>query len=379
MSSNPHIVFAGGVTAGHVFPGLAVAHELRKLLPEARVSFYSSGKPWEQSCVKQAGCDYITIPCRPSPRKPWDAFRFFTDNVAGFWSARWLLKEHRATVVVGLGGYASVPTVRAAMALGVPTVLMEANAVPGRATRWLSPSATLVCAAFPEVRHHLKSGVRLRITGNPVRHAFRRLRGAPPRDEESGLFAHNRQLLIVGGSGGAGCLNEYAPRALYKIGEELRGWQIVHQTGEGHVKATHELYGRLGVGALVVSFIDNMAEVLRETDLVVSRAGGTALAELMFAHAAPVLVPFADATDDHQSENAKVLSAAGACQLVAQNDPSGRLDDRLARSLGKFVAEDASRCRLSEKLRAFARPNAACDIAVAVRDLIEPAAMRAAA
>jgi UDP-N-acetylglucosamine--N-acetylmuramyl-(pentapeptide) pyrophosphoryl-undecaprenol N-acetylglucosamine transferase len=126
------IVFAGGGSAGRLGPGLAVAAHLKERLPEIGITFVGGGKPIERHPVRAAGFNYVTIPSQPIPRNPFLAMRFVTDNVAGYWASRWYLKEHRTALVVGLGGYASAATVRAANSRGIPTVLLEQNGVRAR-------------------------------------------------------------------------------------------------------------------------------------------------------------------------------------------------------------------------------------------------------
>ncbi len=374
----PHIVFAGGGTGGHLFPGLAVAEELLALAPSVTITFAGSGKPLEQEHVAGAGFRYVTIPSRPAPRKPWHAVRFVADNLAGYWAARWLLREQHVSLVVGLGSYSSAATVRAAQSYNLPTVLLEANAVPGRATRWLAGSASLTCAAFAQVESHLKPGARLRVTGTPVRRAFIRA-GQKPQPRLPMASPSSRQLTVLGGSGGSQRLNEVVPRALYKLGPALRDWQIVHQTGSGRVAETQELYQKLGLSAVVVSFIDNLPDVLRETDLVVCRGGGATLAELAVTGTPALVVPYAEASDDHQTENARRVAASGGCRMVAEEDPAARLDHRLSRALQPLVADDAERTRMAQRMRTLGRPQAAAEIAGLLRELCCPAPLRATA
>ena len=145
MPSPLHIVFAGGGSAGRLYPGLAVATHLKERLPNAQITFVGGGKPVERHPVRAAGFNYVTLPSQPVPRNPFLAMRFITDNVAGYWASRWYLKEHRATLVVGLGGYASAATVRAANSRDIPTVLLEQNAVPSPVTRWLAHGRSGLC------------------------------------------------------------------------------------------------------------------------------------------------------------------------------------------------------------------------------------------
>ncbi len=151
-----HIVFSGGGTAGHLFPGLAVAAEMHAISNDTRITFAGSGKAFEERSVTQAGFNYIDLPCAPAPQRATDFLRFVAQNWTGYRQAQRFLFRERVNAVVGLGGYASVPLARAAIAAGIPLILLEQNAFPGRATRWLAPKADLICAAFAESCEHVR-------------------------------------------------------------------------------------------------------------------------------------------------------------------------------------------------------------------------------
>ena len=151
MKNNPiHIVFSGGGTGGHLFPGLAVAEQLAAMIPLVRITFCGGGKPFEREWSAAAGFDYFALPARPLPHGAREAVSFVVENLAGYLAARRFLREESVAAVVGLGGYASVPMAHAAARRRVPLVLLEQNAVPGKATRWLARRASLVCTAFEE-------------------------------------------------------------------------------------------------------------------------------------------------------------------------------------------------------------------------------------
>jgi UDP-N-acetylglucosamine--N-acetylmuramyl-(pentapeptide) pyrophosphoryl-undecaprenol N-acetylglucosamine transferase len=376
MASTPHVLFAGGGAAGHLHPGLAVAEHLRRTLPAAVITFAGTGTARERHTVRLAGHHYTMIPAHPMPRNPLQAVRFVTDNVAGYCAARWMLREQRVSLVVGLGGSTSVAVVRAAVARGIPVVLLEQNAIPGRTTRWLSRAAAMVCAAFEEVRPHLHVQAPVTVTGNPTRSEFEQLyfrkhgRGAVASGAPALRIAASRQrrLVIIGGAGGARSLNENIPAALKKLGEAIAGWQIVHQTGDGQHQETEARYAQHGVRALTVTHIDEIASVLFASDLVVCRAGGTLLAELALAGVPAILAPYPQATDEHQLANAKVFAAAGACRLIDETQQSGALDAALARDLGALIGDERLRGDMSANMRKLARPHASAQVAGAIAD-----------
>ncbi|MGD9722607.1 MAG: undecaprenyldiphospho-muramoylpentapeptide beta-N-acetylglucosaminyltransferase [Pirellulales bacterium] len=361
MNANPqHVVFAGGGTAGHLFPGLAVAEALRHAAPHVRITFVGGGKPFEIEQVRRAGFEYTTIPCRPLPRKALETLRFLTDQFNGYYAARRLLREQHVSLVVGLGGYASVPAGRAAARLGVPYILLEQNAVPGRATRWLAPGAEMVCAAIEGIRPRLKHDCRVRLTGNPLRGEF--LQARVPVQLLSDRLNRIRRLVVLGGSGGSQTLNQQVPMALYKAGAALHDWQIIHQTGAHHVAGTGMLYRKLGIRATVAPFIENLPQVLRASHLAISRAGGTTLAELAVSRLPAIVLPYPQATDDHQRKNADVYAAAGAVRTLDQRELAGRLDNHLASVIVELSTAPRLRVRMAEAMARLARPGATREV-----------------
>jgi UDP-N-acetylglucosamine--N-acetylmuramyl-(pentapeptide) pyrophosphoryl-undecaprenol N-acetylglucosamine transferase len=380
-----HIVLSGGGTGGHLFPGLAVADQLSAMIPRVRITFCGSGKPFERQAVANAGFEYFSLPSRPLPQAASEAVSFVVENLAGYLAARRFLREEHVSAVVGLGGYVSVPMARAATRRDVPLVLLEQNAVAGRATRWLARRASLVCTTFAETVAELRGSCPVRVTGNPIRPGFDHnvqvtlstisvgsTPGLPvspsprlPISRSPGLrrLLPPRQLLVLGGSGGARSLNENVPRALYKVRRQLADWYIVHQSGQADVESTKTLYRKFDLPATVVPFIDDMPAVLRTSDLAVCRAGGTTLAELSAAGVPSVLLPYPHAADDHQLANARAFSAGGGCVTIDEREISDRLDDRLADMLCFLLANEELRQRMSAAMYQLARPTAARDVA----------------
>jgi UDP-N-acetylglucosamine--N-acetylmuramyl-(pentapeptide) pyrophosphoryl-undecaprenol N-acetylglucosamine transferase len=256
---------------------------------------------------------------------------------------------------VGLGGYASVPMAWAASRRGVPLVLLEQNAVPGRATRWLARRATVVCLAMAQAQSKLSCRCPVQVTGNPIRAGFHR---DPCRQVAASA---GRRLVVLGGSGGAESLNQNVPLALAKVRRLLAGWQIVHQSGEAGVRATAQLYGGLGLPATVRGFVADMPRLLAGAELAVCRAGGTTLAELAAAGVPAVLVPYPHAADDHQRHNAKAFSA-GAVTVDSRRLP-GPLHGHLAAVLWDLLGEPGRLKRMSAAMYRLARPRAAGDVA----------------
>jgi UDP-N-acetylglucosamine--N-acetylmuramyl-(pentapeptide) pyrophosphoryl-undecaprenol N-acetylglucosamine transferase len=370
------LVFAGGGTAGHLFPGLAVAEALAAAIRPLRITFTGGGKESERRLVTAAGFDYYPLPCRPLPRGPREAVSFILENFAGYLAAKRFLKEEQVAAVVGLGGYASVPMGRAAAARGIPLVLLEQNVLPGRATRWLAPKATLLCTSFPQTQSKLRYRCPLRVTGNPIRRIRPSSGSLRGRTAASSAADRDGQLLVLGGSRGARSLNENVPRAVYKAADRMAGWQILHQSGEADLSATRQLYHKLGVRAVVRPFVVDLPGALAASDLAVCRAGGTTLAELAAAGLPAILLPYPQAADDHQRKNADVFVQAGGALLLDERDLPGRPDDHLAEALASLAVQSDRRAFMAAAMHSLARPRAAADVAALVWSVVSSQACR---
>jgi UDP-N-acetylglucosamine--N-acetylmuramyl-(pentapeptide) pyrophosphoryl-undecaprenol N-acetylglucosamine transferase len=360
----PHIVFAGGGTAGHLFPGLAVAAELAALQLAPRITFAGSGKLFEAGAVKEAGFEYLPLRCAPAVGGPRKLFRFLAENWSGYRAAKQFIRRNEVSIVVGLGGYASVPMTRAAVAAGVPLVLLEQNAYPGKVTRWLAPRAELICSAFDAAGEYLQTNGPIRVTGNPIRAGFR-----PRLKKQNGKKTRKQRLIVLGGSGGAHSLNDQVPRALYKLHAQLGDWEIVHQTGPRDVAVTHELYRKFMIDAAVVPFIKNLPQVLRASEFAISRAGGTTLAELANTNVPALLLPYPHAANDHQRLNAQAFVRAGAAEMVDERDTLGRLDDAIADMLALSLGDALKRHAMAQAIGKLASPDAAWQVAIMIHDL----------
>jgi UDP-N-acetylglucosamine--N-acetylmuramyl-(pentapeptide) pyrophosphoryl-undecaprenol N-acetylglucosamine transferase len=372
-----HVVFAGGGSGGHLFPGLATAEALRRQAPHARITFAGGGSPFERRQVARAGFGYLSLSCRPlsrSPRlrdafalRPWRTIPFVFAHLRGYRQANRFLRVHPASAVVGLGGYASAPMAWAAAGQHVPLVLLEQNAVAGLATRWLAPSATLVCAAMDccrvEIERHLTSRLgKFRVTGTPIRSGF----------DQSPKPMRRRLLLVLGGSRGARSLNAHVPAALGRASPALSGWHVLHQAGDVDLDVIRRAYRGLGIRATVTRFIPDMPRAMAHAELAVCRAGGSTLAELAATGLPAVLVPYPHAAADHQTRNANAFVDAGGCELVESARRTGEdFEAALARAVSALVTDALRRAAMSSAMRGLARPDAARHVADFVLGLLE--------
>jgi UDP-N-acetylglucosamine--N-acetylmuramyl-(pentapeptide) pyrophosphoryl-undecaprenol N-acetylglucosamine transferase len=363
----PCVLLAGGGTGGHVYPGLAVADEIRRRRPRLPVVFAGTRRGLESRLVPAAGYPLRLIQAGGLAGKSWwvrlgNAARL----PAGLLQSVVLVTRERAGVVVGMGGYASGPVVLAGRLLGRPTAIMEQNAVPGGTNKVLAPLVDRVALAFAAAGSHLKG--RTVVTGNPVRPGFAALPDA--RDPE------RPAVLIFGGSRGAVGLNDAVLAALPALREAAAGWRIIHQTGPADRERVAAGYRDADLDADVTAYIDDMPAAFAAADLLVCRAGATTISELSAAGRAAILIPFPAATGGHQEENARELEARGAALLLRQDEAGG---GRLAGLLSGLMGDPGRRRRMESAARELGSPGAAAAVADLVLELYDRRQRRGAA
>lgn len=320
MSRLKVAILAGG-TGGHVFPGLALVDEMQDR--DHEVLWIGTARGRENQWVREHGVPLSAVPYE-SPRgrnKAVAACELFR----AFRAARRLVRDAAPSLLLGMGGYASVPAGLAARYDGYPLVVHEQNAVAGRANRLLARFADRVLAAYPGAMRG--RGGKVSVVGNPVRGAFL---AAPPPEERFGARQGPVRVLVAGGSQGASFLNERVPEALGGIPGPGRPG-VVHQCGSGNRAQVEEAYRRRGVGCEVHEFIEDMAGAMADADLLVGRSGAATLAEASAIGLGVVMVPYPHAADRHQLENARVFEKGGAGVVVRQDgDGPAGLRDALA-------------------------------------------------
>ena len=366
MTQPRTFILAGGGTGGHLFPGVALALELQRREPHARLLFVGSERTLEQTILNRHQFERRSLPVEPPrevTRHPW---RFFTRNWSAWRAARRLIRSEQPCAVIGLGGYASAPIVWEASHAGVPIILLEQNVIPGRATRWLSRLASVVCTSFAETSARLPRSVKVELTGTPVRGEIVETATA---DAIASTPHAPRELLILGGSQGADSLNEAVVAALHLIGEAQTGWRVVHQTGPRQLDAMRTAHAALSSDALVEAFFDDLPARYRTASLVVSRAGATTLAELACSGLPAVLLPYPHATDDHQRANALAHVAHGAAHCVPHRLSTTETSSALAESLRHLMCDESLRRQMSLAAKASAHPLATLAVANRVLSL----------
>lgn len=351
------IVFAGGGTGGHLFPGIAVAAALHERGLQARCLFVGSGREIERQIVSGHGFEHRALPVAPSSVMWKRPVQFANRLWSGARAARELLPACHAAVVVGLGGFASVPVVWAARMSGIPVVLLEQNVVPGRATSWLSRRANINCLGFADAERRMPKNAARIVTGNPVRAEIAELASAAIPNERS------RTLLVMGGSQGSAVLNETFLRCVDRWPEQFEGWKIVHQTGARDAEQVARHYQSHHREALVAPFFNDLAAHYREAALAISRAGAVTLSELACAGVPALLVPYRRAIRNHQRLNAYTFEHVGSARVVRQSPNPELTVARMQEQLQTLLTNDDVRRRMARAMRSLARPDAAAQVA----------------
>jgi UDP-N-acetylglucosamine--N-acetylmuramyl-(pentapeptide) pyrophosphoryl-undecaprenol N-acetylglucosamine transferase len=353
------LLIAGGGTGGHLYPGIAVARELLARVPDARVSFVGTAAGIESRVVPREGFALDVIRSAGLKGKSLASLArgvgLLPLSALDAWQ---VLSRRRPSVVIGVGGYSSGPVVALAALRGIPTLLMEQNAMPGVTNRLL---ARLVDAAAVTYEQSVAFfGGKAFVTGNPVRAEFFGTdnAGAVTAEayDEHGLPPGAARILVFGGSQGAHAINLAMVEAAPRLAAATPRLAITHQTGERDLEMVRDGYRRAGLEARVEPFLFAMDREMKRADLVICRAGATTLAELTAAGRASILVPLPTATDDHQRRNALALVERGAAQMIDQRDLTG---ERLAAAVVALAADVARRQAMSGSARRLARPDAA--------------------
>jgi UDP-N-acetylglucosamine--N-acetylmuramyl-(pentapeptide) pyrophosphoryl-undecaprenol N-acetylglucosamine transferase len=356
-SDLPTVVFAGGGTGGHLFPGIAVAQEVQRRGVSARCLFIGSTRAVERQIVSENGFEHVALPVESSSLLWQSPVRFANRMWKSAQVARGLLPECKAALVVGLGGFASVPVVWAARQCGIPIILLEQNAVPGRATSWLSRRAELTCLGFAEAGHRLPARCPHLVTGNPVLSKIAALADSAATGER------DRTLLVLGGSQGSAALNEAFVSCVEKRPAIFAGWKIVHQTGRRDIEAMRTRYAPLKQEVHLAPFFDDLAVHYRNAGLAVARAGALTLSELACAGVPAVFIPYRKAVRNHQRLNAYAFEHVGAARIVRQSVEAAVTCTRLEEELSQLLPNDGLRGRMARAIRSLARPEAASLVA----------------
>jgi UDP-N-acetylglucosamine--N-acetylmuramyl-(pentapeptide) pyrophosphoryl-undecaprenol N-acetylglucosamine transferase len=348
------LLVAGGGTGGHLYPGIAIAEEVKAATGGDAV-FVGTARGLETRLVPAAGFPLELVSVSGLKRMGLGGLLRGLGRLPGAFieSAR-ILRRHRPDVVLGVGGYASGPLVFAAALLGYPTAIQEQNSLPGFTNRMLGRLVRRVFVAFDDAAARFARR-KVRFVGNPVRRTFLD-RAAAATSADDG-----RAIVILGGSQGSRAVNQLVSEMVRVLGARGRLPPVIHQTGPQELDQVQAGYAAAGLGGKVEvrAFIDDMPAVLGKAAVCVARAGALTLAELAIMRRPAILIPLPTATDDHQTMNARAFERAGAAVLLPQAEASGA---RLADLVDGILQDPARRAAMAAAMGTLARAGATHDI-----------------
>ncbi len=370
------IIVSGGGTGGHIFPAISIANAIKELCPDAEILFVGAQGRMEMERVPQAGYKIVGLPVRGLIRPLWSPRNIgvMIDFLKSRSMVKKIIRDFNPNAVVGVGGYASSPTLNAAHALGIPCIVQEQNSYAGVTNKSLAKKAVKICVAYHGMERFFPKD-RIVMTGNPVRQALLGCKATKAEARAAlNLLPSLPTLLVIGGSLGARTINDSIAGGMARF--EKAGVQVIWQTGKFYAEKcaqTVEAYyadtenPRYMQDARMVHqqpFISDMAMAYKAADVVVSRAGASSISELCLLAKACILVPSPNVAEDHQKKNARALSDNNAAIFCADADARTSLVDEAI----KLVADKDKTGRLETEIRKLAFTDSAEKIARIVID-----------
>lgn len=352
------VIISGGGTGGHIFPAIAIADEIKRRNPEVQILFVGAIGKMEMEKVPAAGYKIEGLTIAGFQRRfTFSNFLLPFKIIMSLLKARSILKDFKPQVVVGVGGYASGPTLKAATMLGIPTLVQEQNSFPGKTNKMLSKNVNKLCTAYDGLERFFPKE-KIVLTGNPVRSEMVRIEG---KREEAfsyyGLDPQKPTILVIGGSLGARTLNQ-AMMNHYDLLKE-KDVQVLWQSGKLYFEGLKEqLTGKEAQGIKLVQFIDRMDLAYAMADVIISRAGAISVSELCLIGKPVILVPSPNVAEDHQTHNAMALVKKDAAILVKDVDAK----DALLPEALELLANDEKKTTLSHAITGLAKPEATAHI-----------------
>ncbi len=369
-----YVIMAGGGTGGHLYPGLAVAHQLDQLLSSAgrqvKIIWAATPRKIDQRLLGAAAADYVQQDVKPLSTNPvkWPAFYMAWQKSCRYW--REFFAQHQVAVVLALGGYAAGPASYEAAKLNIPVGLLNPDALAGRASRFLMRRANVIFSQWPLEQSAGKYANRIQVAGCPVRASLVRMSRAVAA-EKLALDPNRKTLVVTGASLGAQSINHAIAILLSdpEIQHLLNGagdshWQILHLTGLDHAAQLQALAGRRPqVQWKIIDYCDDMAAVWSMADLAIARAGAGTCAELSCMGVPAILMPYPFHKDHHQQANAEKLCAAGSAVLVRDSKNPAHHADELKPVLMRLLTETDRLGEMALAAHSQARPDAAVIVA----------------
>lgn len=364
---NMRVLISGGGTGGHIFPAVSIANEIKLRFPEAEILFVGAESRMEMEKVPAAGYKIIGLPVYGFDRKNLlRNFKVLWNLCKSIGMARKIVKEFKPDIAVGVGGYASGPTLWAASRMGIPTLLQEQNGFAGVTNKLLASRANAICVAYEGMERFFPAD-KIVMTGNPVRQDL--FNETVSREEAVKFFELNpdkRVILVVGGSLGARTINRAIADAIELFND--KDVQLIWQTGKPYDPTAKELLANKPCDNIKqMPFISRMDMAYKAADLVISRAGASSISELCLLEKPVILVPSPNVAEDHQTKNAEALSTRGAAILIKDADAQ----QQLVSTAVNLVSDKERLTTMSQSIAAMAQRNSAARIVEIVCRIVE--------
>ena len=360
LPSTTNIVIAGGGTTDVLLPGLAVADELRTLVPRARIIFAGSGSSTEYQQIRDAGYEYQVAGSYHDA--PWG--RGIIHRLIGPSPERQVLTKARPAVVLSMGGEVGEAVGRTASRMGLPLIVFEPHVHLSHATRRLAPMADLICLAFDETKQGLAASCPVRVTGIPVKRSELVAGDGGPWTDKAKSGRQLRRLVILGDDEHSRQLNAVLPRALRQLSNRLLNWRIVHRARSDEVRPIRRMYARSGIDAVATAHVHKLPELLARADLVIAATSLTELVAVAAAGRPTIVAVGPEGSPAWQSEVGRTLARNGACVVVDQVAQQSRW----TRVLEPLLTSQKGRRRLQTALQNHFRRDAAWHLASMIRD-----------
>jgi UDP-N-acetylglucosamine--N-acetylmuramyl-(pentapeptide) pyrophosphoryl-undecaprenol N-acetylglucosamine transferase len=366
MKELKRVIISGGGTGGHIFPAIAIANEIKSQFPDAEILFVGAEGKMEMEKVPAAGYKIIGLPIVGLQRKLTLANLMLPFKlVNSLLKARKVIRDFKPQVVIGVGGYASGPTLQMANTLKIPTVVQEQNSYPGKTNKILAKKAAKICVAYEQMERFFPND-KIAFTGNPVRSEVADIAG---KREDAlaffGLSSEKKTVLVIGGSLGALTLNDALDQGIHRLAAS--DIQVIWQCGKYYADGLLKKWeGKLPNGVWLNPFIMEMDKAYAAADIVVSRAGALSVSELCLVNKPTILVPSPNVAEDHQTKNAMALVNNDAAILIKDSEAREDLIERVI-SLAK---DENQQRKLSEAIAKMGKPNATKDIVSEILNVI---------
>lgn len=347
---NIRVIIAGGGTGGHIFPAVAIGHALKKINPANEILFVGAKGKMEMEKIPQEGFEIIGLDIAGFNRSNLlKNILLPVKMIKSAIKARKIIKNFKPNVVVGVGGYASFPILNAAQRVGVPTLVQEQNSYAGKSNKILAKKAKAVCVAYEEMDKFFPRE-KLILTGNPVRKSIAQ-NNLSRAEGQAWLSMDDKKktVLIIGGSLGAKSINEAVGAHLKEMAGAL-GLQVVWQTGKLYYDEAEKQAKGLEGQVKVMQFIREMDYAYAAADMIISRAGALAIAEICIVAKPVIFVPYPFAAEDHQTSNAMALVTHNAAMMIKDAD----VKNELIHKLKTLIADDAMQSIMANKLKSMA-------------------------